>query len=538
MVSNGGGPTSAGHDADTAHLASLGYKQRLKRTLGTFDGFAFAFSYFSVIGNLTIVLGLGLVLGGPAFLWSWPVVVVGMLLVTFIFCELAATYPLAGSAYNWSKALARSKMVPWLTGWLVVFAVIVGFASMTPAFALLLPQLWSGFQIYGNGTGQYDFVTNAVILGSIFIVFSCIVNCLGVKAVSKINNLVIRLEIIATLVFIVVFLVKAKHGPSVLFETAGHGHRWGYTGAFLAAGIASAYSLVGMDAASDMAEETINPRKAAPRSMLYAVLTAAVTFFVLTAASLMAVPDPTSPRYTAGFSPMVVDVFGDVWGKVALCVLVCTLTSSALACQAFAIRVTFGMARDNNLPGGAKLAAVNERTGTPVRLTCIIGAIAIAILLINIRQPGIIGAMASITVALMYLAYLGVAGPMLWARRRGEWPRPGQARSGYFSLGRWGWVVNIAVLVFLTAGFINLAWPRRAVFNAAPPFEWYLQWSGFVFTAIIIGAGLALYWFYQRHRTGVVAEHTVAVSGNVNISGSGKSGLGGEATTVIATERE
>lgn len=537
-MSSSNGRIYTDHDVDAAHLESLGYKQRLKRTLGTFDGFAFAFSYFSVIGNLTIVLGLGLALGGPAFLWTWPVVVAGMLLVTFLFCELAATYPVAGSAYNWSKALARTKMVPWLTGWLVVFAVIVAFASMTPAFALLLPQLWSGFQIVGDGTGKYDFVTNAVILGSVFIVFSCLVNSLGVRLVSRINNLVIRLEIVATLIFLVVFLIKAKHGPGVLFQTAGHGHGWGFTGAFLAAGVASAYSLVGMDAASDMAEETINPRKAAPRSMLYAVLMAMVTFFVVTAAALMALPHPSSARYTAGFSPMVVDVFGDFWGKVALCLIVCTLTSSALAVQAFAIRVTFGMARDNNLPGGAKLATVNERTGTPVLLTCLIGGIAIVILLINIRQPQIVGVIASITVALMYLAYLGVLVPMLSARRRGEWPRPGHAESGYFSLGRWGWPVNIAAVVFLVLGFLDLAWPRRAVFNAVAPFHWYLQWSGFVFSALIVAAGAALYWFYQRHRTGVVAEHMVVVTETVEVLRTDPAGPRVETTTTIAVEQE
>lgn len=502
---------AAQSDQDQEHLESLGYKQRLRRTLGTFDSFAFAFSYFSVISNLAIILGLGLALGGPAFIWTWPIVVAGMLLVTFLFCELAAQYPVAGSVYNWSKALAKNKMTPWLTGWLVVFAVIVAFASMAPAFGIILPELWSGFQVVGNGTGKYDFAENTVVLGSIFIVFSCLVNCIGVRAVSRINKFGIRIEIVMTIVLAVAFLCKAKRGPSISFDTAHlGGGSWGYAGAFLAAGIASAYSLVGMDAASDMAEETVNPRRAAPRSMVYAVGSAALTFFVLTVAALMAVSHPTSPQYAStGFSGMIIDVFGEAWGKVALCVVLLALISAALAVQSFAIRVTFGMARDNNLPGGQRLARVSDKTGTPIILTVVLGAIAIAILLINIRQPQIVGVISSITVALMYLAYLGVVGPMLLARRRGDWPRPGHANSGYFFLGRWGWPLTILAFVYLVGGFLDLAWPRNAIYNAAPPFHWYLKWSGFLFSGIIVGIGVLLYIFYQRHRTGVVDEHVV-----------------------------
>ncbi|SEP54541.1 APC family permease [Amycolatopsis saalfeldensis] len=497
-------------DEDQAHLESLGYKQRLRRTLGTFDSFAFAFSYFSEISNLAIVLGLGLALGGPAFIWSWPMVVGGMLLVTFLFCELAAHYPVAGSVYNWSKALARSKIAPWLTGWLVVIAVIVAFASMAPAFGLIMPQLWQGFQLVGDGKGQYDFAANTVILGAVFIGISCLFNCVGTRTVSRINKIGIRIEIIASIVFVIAFLFKAKRSPAVLFETAdtGTSHHWGYAGAFLAAAIASAYSLTGMDAASDMAEETVNPRKAAPRSMLYAVGAAAVTFFVLTTVALMAVPNPASSRYASGGLPaMIIDVFGETWGKIALIVILMALISAALAVQSFAIRVTFGMARDNNLPFGARLSRVSEKTGTPITLTILIGVIAIAILVLNVRQPQIAGVIGSMTVALMYLAYLGVVGPMLFARLRGRWPAPEHAKSGYFHLGRWGTPITIASFVYLIAGFINLIWPRQEIFNPAPPYHWYLQWSGFLFSSLVVAAGLALYYFYQRHRTGVVAEH-------------------------------
>jgi urea carboxylase system permease len=501
-------------DRDQANLEALGYRQRLKRSLNTFDSFAFIFSYNSEISNLAIILGLGLALGGAAFMWAWPIVVCGMLLVTLLFCEMAAHYPVAGSAYNWSKAFAKHNVTAWLTGWLVVIAVIVSFASIAPAFAQIMPQLWHGFQLVGNGSGRYDFSENVVVLGAIATAFSCLMNSISAKAVSRINKIGVRVEIGAGLVFAIVFLIKARRGPGVIFHTfgTGAGHGAGYLGAFLAASIACIYSLSGMDAASDMAEETVNPRKVAPRSMLYGVAGAAITFFVIGVTALMAVPNPVAPTVlSGGFATIVLSVFGPAWGRVALVVVLMALISAALAVQAFAIRVVFGMARDKKLPGASRLARVSSTTGTPIFLTVLIGVIAVVILLVNIRQPQIIGVISSVTIGFFYLAYLGVAAPMLMARFRGDWPpAPDQARS-YFSLGRWGYPVTIAAVIYLAAGFINIAWPRSEIYNAAAPFHWYLKWSGFLIPAIALAIGGLLYGLYERHQTGVVAEHAVEV---------------------------
>ncbi|KUL32879.1 hypothetical protein ADL12_22330 [Streptomyces regalis] len=55
---------------------------------------------------------------------------------------------------------------------------------------------------------------------------------------------------------------------------------------------------------------------------------------------------------------------------------------------------------------------------------------------------------------------------------------------------------------------LNLIWPRASVYNATAPYHWYLQWGAVLFVAVIAGGGFAYYWFVQRHRTGVLAEHS------------------------------
>lgn len=138
--------------------------------------------------------------------------------------------------------------------------------------------------------------------------------------------------------------------------------------------------------------------------------------------------------------------------------------------------------------------------------TVIIGILALAILVVNIRQPQIFTVVTSIGIIMIYLAYLGVTAPMLVARLRGKWE---PATDGRFSLGRWGLPVNALAVLWGLGMTINLIWPRASVYNASAPFHWYLQWGAVLFVGVIAGGGFAYYWFVQRHRTGVLAEHRV-----------------------------
>jgi amino acid transporter len=88
--------TASAH-ADDADLTSLGYQPSLFVSILTtiFQLFAFGYSF-----------------AGPAFFWTWPVVLVGQLLVALNFAELAARYPLSGAVYQWSRRMG-GEVVGW-----------------------------------------------------------------------------------------------------------------------------------------------------------------------------------------------------------------------------------------------------------------------------------------------------------------------------------------------------------------------------------------------------------------------------------------
>jgi amino acid transporter len=161
------------------------------------------------------------------------------------------------------------------------------------------------------------------------------------------------------------------------------------------------------------------------------------------------------------------------------------------------------MARDNALPFGEKLARVNPKTQTPIIPAIVIGVIAILILVINIGQPKIFTVLTSIAIIMIYMAYLMVTGPLLKKRLQGQWPPKDLKEGGYFTMGKWGMLVNIVAVVWGVGMAVNLAWPRASVYGE----PWYNTWGAFVYIGVILGSGLLWYAVKGRHHIGTLASH-------------------------------
>ena len=505
-----GKKAAAGH-ADSG-MEHFGYRESLDRSIGAFGSFAAGVSYISILTGTFQLFYFGFGTAGPAYLWSWPLVLVGQLAVALCFMELAAKYPVAGSVYNWSKRLG-SRIVGWSSGWLMLTASIVTLSAVVLALQLNLPRLWSGFQLIGDGNGPYDFATNAVILGSVLILFTTVVNAIGVRLMALINSAGVFIELIAACLIAIILALHVTRGPAVFFSTNGYGagQGGGFLGAFLVASLASGYVMYGFDTASSLGEETLEPRRTAPKAILRAILASFVIGGAILVFAIMSAPnlkDPQIGSSSGGLQYIVEQVMWGPLGKFFLICIVVAVTVCALAVHTAAIRLTFAMARDNALPFGEQLANVNPETQTPIASSVLIGVIAAVILVVNIGQPKIFTVLTSIAIIMIYLAYLMVTGPMLMKRLRGQWPPADLAESGYFNMGRWGMFVNVVAVLWGVGMALNLAWPREAVYGA----PWYNTWGAFVYIGVILGAGLLWYAWRGRHHIGTLASHAVGTS--------------------------
>ncbi|WP_181808640.1 amino acid permease [Streptomyces shenzhenensis] len=476
---------------DDRSLEEFGYRQELHRSLGRYASFAAGFSFISVLTTVFQFFAFGYAFGGPVFFWAWPAVLTGQLLVAACFAELAGRYPISGAIYQWSSRLSNPSF-GWFAGWIMVIGQIVVVAAAALALQMVLPALWSGFQLIGTDASpaSADGAANAAVLGVVLLVLTTLVNIVDNRVMSVINRVGVTAEIIGAVLIIVLLLTHSKRSPGITFHT-GTAAEGGLLGALLVGSFTAAYVMIGFDSAGEMSEETHHPRRTAPRTILTALTAAGLLGGLVVLGGLLAAPSLTDGHLGVdGLSYVLTSSLGDGVGRVLLADVVVAIAVATLAIQTAASRMLFSMARDGQLPFAGRLARVNPRTGMPAAPAVVVGVLAGALLLLDFGSPDAFLAIGTTCIVMLYLAYAMVTGPLLVRRLRGEFRVEGTDETGaaLFSLGRWGVPVNAVALLYGLVMTVNLAWPRGAVYDPAGG-HWYFRWFTVLFLAGTVVAG-------------------------------------------------
>src|SRR3989440_6955595 len=430
--------------SDEADLARFGYKQELKRTLGIFSSFAVAFSYISPSTGIFALFFLGLTTVGGVFIWSWPIVAVGQLMVALGWAELSSHYPVAGSVFQWTKYLA-GKTYSWFAGWIYLFAGILTVASVCATLPIALIPAFNNM-----GWNIASTANNQRWIAVITLVAITVMNIFGVRLVAIVNNTGVLFEILGMVVFaFVVALFHHHQSAAVVFHTGGTSLT---TGTFLVAMFMSLYVIYGFDTASTLSEETRNPRTEAPKAVLGSVIGAFPIRAVFLFACLLAIPNlPAAIKGGFGPSAIIDANFSNAFSTVFLLVVSAAIFVCCLSIQTSTIRLCFGMSRDNSLPISGLLSKVNPRWHTPIGSCLAIGILAF-IPMLQFAGAGIVAIAAT---GMIYLSYLIGNFALLRARLRG-WPRA----KAPFSLGRWGLPLTVLGIAWGGGMLVNFAWPR------------------------------------------------------------------------------
>jgi urea carboxylase system permease len=478
---------------DEADLQRFGYTQELKRTLGLFSSFAVAFSYISPSTGIFTLFFLGLTTIGGVFIWSWPIVALGQLIIALGFAELASHYPVAGSVFQWTKYLA-GKTYAWFAGWIYLFAGILTVTAVSGTLPLALIPAFNNMGWHIANT-----LSNQRIIAIITLVSITVLNIFGVRLVAIINNTGVLFEILGMVVFAFVLALFHHHqGGSVIFHTGGQSLTFG---TFLIAMFMSLFVIYGFDTAGTLAEETRDPRREAPRAIIGSVLGAFVIGAVFLFAMLLAIPN-LKDAIKGGFGPadIINANFGNAFSTVFLLVVAAAIYVCCLSIMTATVRLCFGMSRDQALPASKALSWVHPRLHTPIGSCIAIGVLAF----IPMLQYAGVAIIAIAATGMIYLSYFIGNLALLRARLRG-WPKT----KAPFSLGRWAIPLNLLALAWGGGMLINFAWPRLAT-NPRPTqlpgtlnFHWHwlnakpVLWT----TAIVIVlVGAAYFVLVQRRK--------------------------------------
>src|SRR5690348_7026000 len=396
--------TSSDQQADAADLARFGYQQELRRGLGLFSSWAVAFSYISPSTGIFTLFALGLTTLGGVFIWTWPVVALGQFIIALNFAEVTSHYPVAGSVFQWTKYLAN-RTYSWFNGWIYLFAGILTVTAVVATLPLaLIPALNGlGWHSLGQGSGN-TLLHTQLVMALITLAVITVLNIYGVRLVALINNTGVVFEILGMFVFALILMAFHNHqGFHVVTNSAGF-HVNGSS--FLAAMFMSLFVIYGFDTAATLAEETKDPRRAAPKAVLYSIIGAFIIGGVFLLGTLMAIPNMhTAITGNGGFGWSPANVieanFSTGFATLYLFVVSAAIFVCCLSIMAATIRLCFGMSRDNTLPFSTVLSRVAPSLHTPV-WTCIVIAVLAAVPFIQYSGAGIIAIAAT---GMIYMSY-------------------------------------------------------------------------------------------------------------------------------------
>jgi len=441
--------------ADQA-LQSYGYQQEFRRELKRFASFAVGFSFISITTGIFTTYGSVLASSGPLGVWTWPIVIIGQLFVSLVFAALASRMPLAGYSYQWTSRLANPK-IGWLIGWISFIFLIVDVVAVDYAVAsTVLPSLFNYAETPQNA---WLVTTIVVIVQMTLIVFSTLWS-------TRVNNTAVATEVIGivglTLLLVIIGAVRGLLNPGHVFSTGTvSAHGWftlgGLTsaGPFMLAFLLGAFTIVGFEAAANLAEETQDAHRVVPTAMWFSVILSGIVGFAFLIALNLASQNITA--LTASLTPVadiVTQTLGNIVGKIFLALVTFSIFACGLVIFITVTRLTWAMSRDQRFPGHQLFGRIGKSTGTPIAAT-VLCCILIEVVLAGFAGYGLLAnptnaagqtttlfSLFSAATLLPALIYLATVILYIFARRK-------LPQTHGFSLGVFEWPIIVISVIWL-----------------------------------------------------------------------------------------
>lgn len=429
-----------------------GYEPELKRTLGGFQVFAISFAFISVAVGVFGTYNDVLQNSGPVGIWLWIIVAIGQTLVALVIAQFAARIPLSGSSYQWGSRLANPK-VGWWFGWFNFLILATGAVAINSALAseALMPLL-----------GMAENEDTARVITVALLVTEAVIAIASTRLVAMINSGAVGLEltlviVLAIALFVAVW-VSGKGSVDNLVSrgiTEGAPDYFAIGGGLMLATVLGMTTLVGFEAAANLAEEAKDPYRTVPRAVVGSVLAASLLGLVFLIALTVAIDD--MDRISASDSPVVMimrDQLGVAMERTLLVAIIFAFFGAGIVTLTTGSRIVYAMARDSRFPAHKLMRRVDPRTHTPVPATILIVVVGLVLMLV---MPGN-ALLALITTGTIIgpLVYGAVIVLYLSVRKRLD------RVEGAFDLGRFEMPVAIAALVWSAVAVFVIMAPSSA----------------------------------------------------------------------------
>ena len=301
---------------------------------------------------------------------AYVTAIVAMFLTALSYCHMVKAFPVAGSAYTYTRK-AISPKLGFMIGWSVLLDYIfipmaiwlIGASFFNAAFPSIPPWAWVLF----------------------FIIVTTLINIVGVKIGANVNVGMVLIQLLIIFAF-VGFTIKAImngmgegtllsmspfYNPDVPFN-------------FVLAGAAIAcYCFLGFDAVSTFVEEAVDPLKTIPRAIMLTTIIGGAIFLAVAYFTHLVHPSYEYAEVGNAAFEIAKQVAPAIFGTIFLFGMIIAQFASGISAQASGARLMYAMGRDGVLPKKI-FGVLNSRFNTPVTSIIITGVIALLALKLDV----------------------------------------------------------------------------------------------------------------------------------------------------------
>lgn len=476
--------------ADEELLASLGYKQEFRRTFTSFEVFGIAFSIIALLPSIASSLVYAVPYGGPAsMVWGWLVASIFILFVGLAMAELASAAPTSGGLYFWTWTFSPpryKKVLSWIVGYANTMGAIAGIASIDwgCSVQIMAAAAIGSDDAFVATTGQ----TYALYLAILFT--HAVVCSLATPVLARLQTVYVILNL---LLFFAVLIALPVATPSEFMNPPSYalgnftnlsGYPSGF--AFILSWLAPVWTIGAYDSSVHISEEASNAATAVPWAIIGAISISGILGTAMNIAIAFCMGTDIESILSSDIGQPLAAIFFNSFGRKATLgiwsVVVIAQWGMGSSIVLSTSRQVFAFSRDGALPFSSVLYRMNDYTKTPVNTVWFSVFIAALLGLLCFAGEAAIGAVFSISVIGLYIAYAIPIGARFLFKGHNFKPGP-------FTLGAWGLPVAVIAIAFMC--FVNVVF----MFPAGPaPMVSDMNYSVAVMGAVMIGS-LIWYWF-------------------------------------------
>lgn len=400
---------------DAEILASLGYKQELKRNYSTLEVFGISYSIMGLLPSIASTISIGLTAGPVGVVWGWFITGFFLIAIGIGMSELASSLPTSGGLYFWSYHYAPQSMKVWLS----FFIGITNSLALCGALCSITYGLAGQILACANLSHQDLVITDPMTYGVFAgcIILQTILVCLSSNFVARLQSVSIYVNVFLILLFFIAVPIGTKNNigsfndGAYIFGDFENFTSWPNGWSFLQFGLMPAVWTIGaFDSCVHMSEEAKDPSKAVPIGIIGSIgVCWVVGFFINIVICACMVPD-IQRLFDSPTGQPLAQIFLDSLGRKWAIAFMALITVGQFLMGASVLvaisRQVWAFARDDGLPFSSFIKVVNKKLATPIRAIIFSSIISLAIGCLCIVGSTAANALFSLSVLGNYLAWV------------------------------------------------------------------------------------------------------------------------------------